>query len=156
MRRDRASGWILAASVFVSAVYAAAVPDGVIAELEKAGHEPDVIFADRFGFSVGSCWEKTPKGPNQTMCSYDEAEEMAHDRGTELMDPRDFIHLQEIRNKILKESCWLNTNEEVRKTHHAYCGQINSNGMIEVSPFYVHNRMSDRSWRGTIKILWAE
>jgi len=129
-----------------------------VAELEKAGHAPDVTFSDRFGFSIGSCWEKEPKGPYQTMCSYDEAAEMAHNMGLDLMHPIDYIHLQEIRNKIYdhKTSCWLKTNEEVRKTHHAYCGHINGYGQIEASRFYVHNRMSDRSWRGTIKVLWAE
>jgi len=99
------------------------------------------------------------------MCSYNEAESMAQDAGMDLMDPNENIKFQTSRDKTYdnyrsQSECWLKTtNELLLKTGHAYCGKVigcDNDKSISITPYDMSNRLSGRSWRGVLKVLWAE
>jgi hypothetical protein len=107
-----------------------------LAEMERAGGEPDVVWRDeRTGaFVFCDCSPETPKG-RVSVC-YDRAGmdsrkehkpaanaiDMAAAMGAELLTQEEYLALQKLGEFDMKTSSWLKTPEEIRKLGGALFG----------------------------------
>jgi len=135
-----------------------------IDEMEKAGHEPDVYFADDKGFDVGTCSKESPEQHRNIV--YDEearrgndelrsAVEIAEEMGIDLMEPDKYKNVLQAHGKYdLDTLSWLKTSKEKRKAGLAFGGR-----RFDVDVFVsVHNpsaRYDARAFRGSLRVLWS-
>lgn len=134
-------------------------------EMEATGGEPDVIEYDRQKdvFIFCDCSTESPKG-RRSFC-YDHgalesrqankpgnsATNMANEMGIEILDEKQYSHLQSLENFDTKTSSWLKTPEKVRELGGAIFGDFRF-GRV----FYYHNGAESyyaaRGFRGQLKV----
>lgn len=96
-------------------------------KMEQTGGEPDIVVFDKSGeYFYCDCSVETPKG-RRSLC-YDRegldsrkefkpennAVDMAHDMGIELLNEEQYRHLQKLGNFDTKTSSWILTPKEIR------------------------------------------
>lgn len=133
-------------------------------EMEKAGHEPDVYFADDKGFDVGTCSKESPEQHRNIV--YDEearggndklrsAVEIAEEMGIDLMEPDKYKKELQAHGKYdLNTWSWLKTSEEKRKTGVALYGLRTADGgdVFERGP---GTHLDYGAFRGSLRVLWS-
>ncbi|MEO9885273.1 MAG: DUF4256 domain-containing protein [Balneola sp.] len=134
-------------------------------QMEETGGEPDVVGYDikTDEFIFFDCSAESPTG-RRSLC-YDleglesrkqhkpdhNAVDMATEMGIELLNEKQYHHLQKIGNFDTKTSSWLHTPEEIRKLGGALFGDFRYNHV-----FIYHNGAQSyyaaRGFRGVLKI----
>lgn len=134
-------------------------------EMEKAGHEPDIYFADDKGFDVGTCSKESPEQHRNII--YDEearngndelrsAVEIAEEMGIDLMEPNQYEKKLQAHGKYDRETwSWLKTSKERRKNGVALRGDRNAVGVVRVSGNGPGYRDVYRAFRGSLRVLWS-
>jgi len=126
-----------------------------IKKMEKAGHKPDVYFADDNGFDIGTCSKQSPE--KQRNCTYDESVEMAKAMGIDHMTREQYMYILQWKGSFDTGSSWswLKTSDDIRKFGAALAGDRNN---VEVC---VDQAVADAygvngSWRGSLRVLWKK
>lgn len=98
-------------------------------EMEKTGGEPDVVFfdKDKDELTFFDCSKESPIGRRNTCYDREALEgrknfkpansamEMAIDMGINILDEKEYRHLQELGEFDLKTSSWIKTPSDIRK-----------------------------------------
>ncbi|MBU1992233.1 MAG: DUF4256 domain-containing protein [Patescibacteria group bacterium] len=139
-----------------------------LAQMESAGHAPDVYHDDESGYYFGTCSLETPESARN--CIYDKeaaewlkiyhpdvqfngsAVEMAEAMGIALMPPEHYENILQKKGKFDKSTwSWLLTQSNIRSTDRALGGsRCGDNLFVARGVAGGHN--DNRGWRGTLRV----
>ena len=139
-----------------------------IAQMEAAGHAPDVYDADDEGFDIGTCSKETPESGRN--CVYDKkvadwlrenspdvefngsAVEMSEAMGIDLMDPEKYKNTLQ-KNGKFDAATWsyLLTHSDIRSTGSALSGYRYGDN-VYVSLYSAYDPYHGRAWRGSLRV----
>jgi len=140
-------------------------------EMEKAGHEPDVYFADEKGFDVGTCCKESPEKHRNIVYDAEAAEwlrknrpdekfngsavEIAQAMGIDPMGPDKYKNeLQAHGEYDTETSSYLKTSSDIRKDGAALRG-YRAGDAVYVDQRDAYGRSDDRAFRGSLRVLWS-
>lgn len=136
-----------------------------INEMEKAGHEPDVYFADDKGFDVGTCSKESPEQHRNVV--YDEevrggndklrsAVEIVEEMGIDLMEQDKYKNELQAHGEYDPGTwSWLKASKEKRKAGLASRGR-RYGGVVSVSDGVdPRDRDAYGAFRGSLRVFWS-
>lgn len=139
-----------------------------LAQMESAGHAPDVYHDDESGYYFGTCSAETPESARN--CVYDKeaadwlrtnhpdaqfngsAVEMADAMGITLMSPEHYRDILQKKGKFDRNTWgWLLTQSDIRSSGGALLGYRYGGGVyIDQDDARDHN--DDGAWRGSLRV----
>ena len=139
-----------------------------LAQMESAGHAPDVYHNDESGYYFGTCSVETPESARN--CVYDKEAadlliannpnavfngsvvEMAEAMGITLMLPEHYRDILQKKGKFDKETwSWLLTQSDVRSSGYAVRG-YRVGHVVRFHRNYAYYRYDVRAWRGSLRV----
>ena len=139
-----------------------------IAQMESAGHSPDIYHDDKNDYYFGTCSIESPESARN--CVYDKeaadwlrenhpdvpfqgsAVEMAEAMGIDLMDPDHYKDILQEKGKFdEKTRSWLLTHSGIRSTGDALDGSRRG-GYVYVSRYRARDLYHRWAWRGALRV----
>ena len=140
-----------------------------IAQMEAAGHAPDIYHDDENDYYFGTCSIESPESARN--CVYDKeaadwlgenhpdvqfngsAVEMAEAMGIELMLPDHYKDILQEKGKFDKATwSWLLTHSDIRSTGSALFGYRSGVYAVVVDLYGASDRYHSRAWRGSLRV----
>lgn len=138
-----------------------------INEMEKAGHEPDVYFADDEGFDVGTCCKESPRKHRDIYYDKEAARlfgdrqsavEIAKEMRIDLMTPKQYTDILQAKGEFdTVSSSWLKTHDNIRTSGDTFLGSRGGpRGGGNISYDHgAHYHSKRTAFRGSLRVLWS-